>query len=212
MITGNASVPRVRAEDPGPAGDASELAAVEVALARRAEIERARSTADALEAEVSLARRSWLSGTSVTGGFKDQSDGRNGLFLGLHLPLPLLDRRAAATDAALARAERAGTEVTVLRSRVAREAALAQARLESALSQRELMEGGVSEADELLSSARVAYAEGEVGVVEFVDAADAFLEARILDADVSRGVWMARFELEHAIGGFPEGEPNGAER
>ena len=38
---------------------------------------------------------------------------------------------------------------------------------------------GVGEADQLLTIARIAYDEGEIGIVELVDAADAFLDARL---------------------------------
>ena len=55
---------------------------------------------------------------------------------------------------------------------------------------------------QLLTIARVAYEEGEVGIVELVDAADAFVEARLLENSIRAEEWLAYFELEHAIGGF----------
>lgn len=214
LVAGDGSLPRVRAEADEPVPAVPQVrTAVDVALARRPELVRARSAAAALDAQIGLARRSRFAGTSVTGGFKQQSNGQDGLFLGLHVPLPFVDRRGGAIDAAFAEAERAEAVVDLLRISIAREAALAEARLASALAQRDLIgDGGSAEGDELLSSARVAYAEGEVGVVELVDAADAFLEARLLDVEVERGVWIARIELEHVIGGFPGGNTTGAER
>ena len=213
LVVDDGSLPRVQAENPGLPGEAPALDAVEVALARSPDVARARSVSRALNAQVSLARRSRLSGTSLTGGFKDQSDGRSGLFVGVNIPLPILDRKGAAVDAAMAGAEQGEAEIDAVRLRVAREAALARARLEAAVAQLASVEDqGLGEADDLLASARVAYAEGETGVVEFVDAAEAFLEARTLDAQVSRAVWDARFELEHVMGGFPDGSPTGAER
>lgn len=213
LVVDDGSLPRVRAEDPGLPGEAPGVDPVAAALVGSPELARARSLARALDAQVSLTRRSRLSGTSLTGGFKDQSDGRSGIFLGVHVPIPLLDRKGAAVDAAVAGAERGQAEIDAVRLRIAREAALARARLDAALAQRVSVDDqGLAEADELLASARVAYAEGEAGVVEFVDAAEAFLEARSLDAQVSRAVWDARFELEHVMGGFPDGSPTGAER
>lgn len=213
LVVDDGALPRVRAEDPGLPGEAPGVDAVAAALAGSPELARARSLSRALDAQVSLARRSRLSGTSLTGGFKDQSDGRSGIFLGVHVPIPLLDRKGAAVDAAVAGAARGQAEIDAVRLRIAREAALARARLDAALAQRTSVDDqGLAEADELLASARVAYAEGEAGVVEFVDAAEAFLEARTLDAQVSRAIWDARFELEHVMGGFPDGSPTGAER
>lgn len=213
LVVVDGSLPRVRAEAPGLPGETPGLDPSEAALAGSPELARAHSVARALEAEVSLARRSWLSGTSLTGGFKDQSDGRSGLYLGVHVPLPLLDRKGAAVDAARAGAERGRAEIDAVRLRIAREAALAGARLQAALEQRTAAdEDRLVGANELLVTARVAYAEGEAGVVEFVDAAEAFLEARSLDVQVTRAIWDARFELEHVMGGFPDGSPTGAER
>ena len=121
------SLPRIQAEDPGLPDTPSASAAVETALAGNPELAAARWAARALDAEVSLARRSWLSGTSLTGGFKDQSDGRNGLYLGVHVPLPLFDRRRGAVDAALAGADRGRAEIDAVRLAVSRRAALARA-------------------------------------------------------------------------------------
>ena len=154
-----------------------------------------------------------LAGTAVIGGFKQQSDGRSGLFLGVQLPIPVLDRRSGAVDAATAEVERSESELDLLRLVVAREASLADSRLAGARRQQALLgDSGVEQAEQLLSIARVAYDEGEVGIVELVDAADAFLEARLLDSSVRAELWIAFHELEYAIGGFPREAETGAER
>lgn len=215
LVAGDGSLPRVRAEAPtlSPSQLPPDLVAVDRALARRPELAAARSATEALDAEASLVRRSWLVGTALTGGFKQQSDGRSGLFLGLQLPVPLLDRRRGAVDAAEAEVDRSESESELLRLAVAREASLAHARFQSASLQQALWEdGGIGEATDLLSIARLAYEEGEVGIVELVDAADAFLEARLLDSSVRAEVWIAFFELEHAIGGLPGEVETGVER
>ncbi len=224
MVSGDATLSRVR-----PAvslasgairGVASLLAdlvtdrvAVDRALARRPELAAARAATDALAAEASLARTSRLSGTAVTGGFKQQSDGRSGLFLGVQLPIPVIDRRAGAVEAASAEVDRAESELDLQRIVVAREASLANARLAGAERQRALLgDSGIEQAAELLRIARIAYEEGEMGIVELVDAADAFLEARLLDTSVRADLMHATHELEHALGGFSPETDNGAER
>ena len=154
-----------------------------------------------------------LAGSAVTGGFKQQSDGRSGLFLAVRLPIPVLDRRRGAVDAAQAEVDGSESRLEWLRLVVAREAALADSRLRGAQRQQALLgDSGVAEAAELLSIARVAYDEGEVGIVELVDAADAFLEARLLGSSVRAELWIAFHELEHAIGGFPREGETGVER
>ncbi|MCZ6713650.1 MAG: TolC family protein, partial [Deltaproteobacteria bacterium] len=208
LVAGDASVPRVR---PGAAVlDATalpfDLVAIDRALARRPELAVARSVTEALDAEASLARTSMLAGTAVTGGFKHQSDGRAGLFLGVQLPIPVLDRRSADVDAATAEVDRSESELDLLRLVVAREASLADSRLAGARRQQALLgDSGIEQAAQLLSIARVAYDEGEVGIVELVDAADTFLEARLLASSVHAELWIAFHELEHAIGGLPRG-------
>ena len=215
LVAGDGPLSRVQAEAPtlGPSQLPPDLVAVDRALARRPELAAARAATEALDAEAGLVRRSWLVGTALTAGFKKQSDGRSGLFLGLQLPVPLLDRRRGAVDAAEAEVDRSESESQLLRLAVAREASLAHARFQSASRQRALWgDGGIGEATDLLSIARVAYEEGEVGIVELVDAADAFLEARLLDSSVRAEVWIAFFELEHAIGGLPREVETGVER
>jgi cobalt-zinc-cadmium efflux system outer membrane protein len=218
LVSGDASVPRVR---PGAALDVAALLsalvadvdAIERALASRPELAAARSATEALDAEASLARTSILSGTAITGGFKQQSDGRAGLFLGLELPIPVLDRRGGAIDAAVAEVDRSQSELDLLRVVIAREASLADSRLAGARRQQALLgDSGIEQAAQLLSIARVAYDEGDVGIVELVDAADAFLEARLLASSVRAELWIAFHELEYAIGGFPREAETGAER
>lgn len=190
-----------------PAGDL-----VARALGRRPEAAAARAAAATRAAEAGLAGTSVLSGTALTGGAKRQSDGQAGFFVGLQLPLPFADRRAGATDAARAASQAADAENVLVGRWVAREASLAAARLESARRQRALLGAGGEAAAELLRIAEVAYGEGELGIMELVDAAAAFLEARLLESQIEAELWVAYFELEHAMGGLPEGAQTGVER
>ena len=64
-------------------------------------------------------------------------------------------------------------------------------------------------AEELLSIARLSYDEGEVGIVELLDATRAFVEARLLFRQVQADTWIAFFELEAAVGGFPPADGGG---
>jgi cobalt-zinc-cadmium efflux system outer membrane protein len=177
---------------------------VGTALANRAELRAARETIRALEGDASLAGSSWLAGTNVTGGGKTQSDGLDGWFLGLQVPLPLTDRRGGAKDAAQAAASQARARTALLTRVISRQVSLAEARLASLHRQRALVgEDAVGGADELLNIARLSYDEGEVGIVELLDAARAFVEARLLYSQVQADSWIAYFELEAAMGGFP---------
>lgn len=196
------------APHPGPGFDA-----VGQAMVRRAEIVAGGAAMDDRAASLGLARATRLSGTSLTGGLKRQSDGRNGAFFGVQIPIPLLDRRGGAVDAARAELDGATAEVELIRRAIGREALVALARLEAAQRMRAMMgEGGVDEGDQLLEIARLAYAEGELGIVEVLDAAETYLEARLMSTAVRLEDWLAFFELERAVGGLPEVMDTGEER
>ena len=181
------------------------------ALASRPEISAAEALVNALGAEASLAGSSRLRGTSLTGGLKRQSGGHEGLFFGLAVPLPLVDRRQGAVDAAQAEVLAAESEVDLLRRAIARQASLASTRLRTAQRQQELFgPTGIQEAQELFAIARLSFAEGEMRAVDLLDATKAFLEAQVLDSQVRAELWLAYFELEQAIGGLSDEDDNGA--
>lgn len=187
--------------------------AVETARARRPELRAVRAGVEEQRAEASLARSSVLAGTSLEAGMKRQSDGRNGLFLGLQLPLPVLDRKGAALEGARAAVAGAESEVALVEGMVAVEATLARARVDAAARVSELVgDRGPAEAEELLAIARVAYGEGEIGIVEMVDAAQTFTEAALQGLRARVASWSAYFELERAVGGLPDIMHQGDER
>ena len=184
---------------------------VDRALSNRPEIRSAESFVDALEAATGLAKSSVLRGTSVTGGFKRQADGLEGVFLGLEIPLPIADRKKGAVDAARAEVLAAESEVDLLRRAIARQVSLAASRLQIAQRQHQLFgPTGVQEAQELLAIARLSFAEGEMRAVDLLDATRAFVEARLLESQVQGELWKAYFELEQAVGGFSTETDNGA--
>jgi cobalt-zinc-cadmium efflux system outer membrane protein len=204
----SAAAPTESVPVPGPGFDA-----VSVALARRTEVIAAHAAIDAQRAEADLTRRGVAAGTSLGAGLKRQSDGRDGLFFEVQLPLPVLDRRSAAVDASRAAVTGAEAELEwVLRS-VSTEASLAWARVAAAARTAELHGGrGLAEAEELLAIARVAYDEGEVGIVEMLDAVEAFTEAGLLGIGARVEGWLAYFELEQAVGGLADNVDQGDER
>jgi cobalt-zinc-cadmium efflux system outer membrane protein len=173
------------------------------ALTRRPDIQAAEAVAEARGKETTLSRASVLRGTSLTGGIKRQSDGMDGLFMGLAIPVPIADRRGGAIDAAQAAALAADSEVTLLRRAIAQEVSIASSRLSTAQRQQEVFGSeSAQEAEELLAIARLSFAEGEMRAVDLLDAAKAFVEARLLGLQVRADLWDAYFELEQALGGF----------
>lgn len=176
-----------------------------LAMIRRQEVAQAQAAVQMFTAEATLARGGILSGAGVTGAYKHQSDAGDGLLLGVQVPIPIFDQRSGAVDAARAGAAGAAFEVELVRRTVAREASLAFHRitaLERALAV--LGAGPVEAGGGILDIARIAYEQGEVGIVELLDAANASFDARLRDTATRVELWEAYFELDRAVGGFPD--------
>jgi len=196
---------RVRAETIGSGGPEWDPAGDHVtrALGSRSEMVEAMELVSAMRAEAGLTRKSLLTGTRITGGLKRQSDGLDGIFVGLEVPLPLSDRRAGAKDAVASAVAEAELQVELLSRAITREVTLAAARLESTERQLDLLgPNAVGAAQELLAIGRLSYAEGELTIVELLDATEVFIEARLLDSQIRGDLWKAFFELDHAVGGY----------
>lgn len=198
MLVGEAQAARPLAPAPVPAaldepadggGDAAAAPVAQSAVARR----------DAIEAQARAARR-WSLPLTVGAGIKRTEVAGvrdDAAILELSVPLPLFDRRradaaAAAADADLARAEAAQVERD---ARASRAAAGSEARRLLAEVQR-LQAQRLPAAERMAASARRAYAEGELGVVELLDALDA--RAALVDAalELEHRARLALIELE----------------
>ncbi len=195
------------APEAAPTGEPPQVDVTNVlaaAQARRAEILVALAEADAARAELRLDRRERLPDPTLTGGYKRQSDGLSGAFLGFALPLPLFNRGGGQIQAAAARVTAAESRLALaqrhiendVRTTDERYASLA-ARVE--LFRRELLSG----VDDLLDIAQVSYAEGEMTLLELLDATEAFREARVTAAELLADYWVSYYDLERAAGGFP---------
>lgn len=175
--------------------------ALEAALERPG-VRAAAREVEAAAAAASVARQGWIPSPSLSAGYKDQEDGFSGPVLGVGLALPLFDRSGGAAEAAEAR--RAAAEAGLaLRRREARndvEAALeryASARRRLSTVADDLLEG----TDDLLEIARLAWAEGEMDLVELMDAAGAYRDARVTEVELRADAWIAYHDLIRATGG-----------
>lgn len=173
--------------------------ALSVARVRRPELAAAAHRTGAAHGTRSAARAERLPVPTLTAGYKEQSDGLSGAFLGLGLPIPLFDRKGgavAAGEAAVSAA--AAREVLVAREveddvRAAHDAYLA-ARANLSRAER------VGDTGALLSVARVSYEEGDMTLVELFDAVDAFHAAHVITTRVIADAWVGWFDLERAVG------------
>ena len=206
-----------------PEGDAAEVApaedvqdaparltleaALERARTHRAELRSARAEVASAEAALRLARRERLPEPTVTAGYKRQSDGFSGVFLGLSTPLPVFDRNRGAIDARQARFQAAETRRILTERQVERDVRRAHAAYASLAERYELISGELlGEAGALLNAAQVGYDEGEMSLVELLDAAEAYRDARTSTIELQTDLQVTYYDLLRATGGtFPGG-------
>jgi len=175
------------------------------ALTYRGEIAAAASSAEAARATVSVAKWARLPDPAITGGYKRQSDGSDGPFLGLTIPVPLWNWRGGDIAAAEARVEAAEAQEQLARILVTNDVRTATQKYASLESRAALIgDELLSDVDDLLDVAVLSYTEGELTLLEVLDAARAYSEAGVTKARLRAAYWIAYYDLERAVGGFPD--------
>jgi outer membrane protein, heavy metal efflux system len=193
-----------------PSERLSELAAVAavsdletglLTAAGRADVRAAEAEIEAAEAVLTLQRRLRMPDVTLSGGYKHQADGYKGAVLGVSVPLPLRDRNRGGI---------AEAEANLGAARTRRELALrrAESEIRRAWATRRSLEARMRligeillpESAGLLETARLAYAEGEMTLIELLDAADAYRGARESVTVLLADYLGATYELERATG------------
>jgi cobalt-zinc-cadmium efflux system outer membrane protein len=171
------------------------------ASSARAELRALREWGARATFEADAARRTRLPSPTLFGGLKRGDDGAGratGGVFGISVALPLFDagrRDAARWEAERTRvnAERAAIEYRI-RSEVAGAAEVFTVR------QNALAREQPGSADELAQIAEVAYREGEIGILELLDAVRTSARARNRGIDLRLDVRLAQIALERAVG------------
>lgn len=168
-----------------------------------------------LDAEVALAdarvtARERVPTPTLSAGYKDERvaapsggslSGFRGVIAGLSIPLPVFDRRAAAVEASDADARRLRAEEDVVRRRVAREVLDARDALRAAEEQRAALAPYVGEDSRVaVRAVQASYAEGEITLVEWLDAIRAYQDAESTYVTLQAEVAIRRAALSRAVG------------
>jgi outer membrane protein, heavy metal efflux system len=172
------------------------------ALARRSEIAAAAAALDAARADARARRSGRVPDITATGGYKRQSDGMAGAFLGLSIPLPVWDRRAGAVTAADARVAAAEARLTQAERHVRNDVARSLLAYEAAVARIAMLTDPRADAADLLTTAQIAYDAGEMDLVQLLDAAGALRDSEALEARLRAELWISWFDLERAVGGL----------
>jgi cobalt-zinc-cadmium efflux system outer membrane protein len=190
-----------------------EMTAVALALERRAEMRSAEASIAAANASIQYLSTFTGPDVTVTGGYKRQSDGFDGFFLGVNVPLPTFDRRKGDLEAAEAGARGAFARVELTRRSIENDVRRSLAAYVSLSGRIALIRNQLlSEVDDLLRIARVSYSEGEMSLLELLDAAEAFRESQIMGSQLTSEHWIRYYDLERALGGPVAATTGGIER
>jgi cobalt-zinc-cadmium efflux system outer membrane protein len=184
-------------QPPPPAADAL----IAKATSTRAELRALQQLGERAMLEAEAARRARLPSPNLFGGLKradDMSGRQTGAVFGLSVSVPLFDaggRESArwAAERARVEAERASIEHRI-RSEIVGASEVLSMR-QAALSQEQ--QGA---AEELVQIAEIAYREGEVGILELLDAVRTASRARVRTIDLRLEARLAQIALERAVG------------
>ena len=184
-----------------PPIDLNQLQAL--ALGRRPEILALEADVRSAEAERRGMRAQRVPDLTATGGFKRQSDGFNGLFLGMSVPIPLWNRSSGVIEAADARVMGEETLLVFTRREIEEDASRALDVYSSQVRRSELLSNRSEQSRvDLLDVAQVAYDAGEMELIGLLDAAEALSDAETATVRIQSEVWISYYDLERAVGGF----------
>jgi outer membrane protein TolC len=187
---------------PDVRGDVASL--VTQALETRGEFRAAERSIAQFEAERVAATRLRLPTPSITGGLKqsDLSGSRaSGYQFSIDLTVPLFSRGQAADALARASKARAEAEAESWRTRIAAEVRAAYAVLAIHQERANRYRDAASQISEpLVAVARVGYEEGELGILELLDAERQALEARVRMLELAADARRAAIELDRVVG------------
>lgn len=183
-----------------------------LAAQSRARIELRIATLDAMSAvaEARLALRERTPTPTFTAGYKGERvadpgagslTGFRGITAGFSIPLPVFDRREGAIAAADADTRRVTAEGDALRRRILREVSDAHDALQAAEAQQAALAPHVGDdARVAVRAVQASYAEGEITLVEWLDAIRAYQEAELTNVMLQAEVAVRRVELARAVG------------
>ena len=197
--------PPVTADAAGPRDSSNDTRGVGGAdLGRRPDVEAAVERQRAAGQAEELARKQAIPDLVLTAGYSHLDPGLDGFVWSVGLTLPVFDRRT--DDAAALQVEQARWDRQVASLKVEAEAQREQARRGYVDATQALQRMGTGTETDLAPVARLAYEEGAMSVMEFVDALRTDLEARSTRIELERQRSVQWFEWRWAIGEERQGD------
>jgi outer membrane protein, heavy metal efflux system len=180
------------------------LALIEQALANRGDYRASELSIDRFEAERAAATRLQIPTPSLTGGLKRSDFGgttSSGYQVSVDFSIPLFSRGQAATALATAQKARAQAEAESWRLQIEADVRAAHnvARIQHERVTR-YQEAAAAIAEPLAQIGRVGYEEGELTILELLDADRQALDARLQLLELAAAARRAAIELDRVIG------------
>jgi len=177
----------------------------EIALRSHPRLRVAEAELAAADSAARLAARSWIPTPVISGGYKREQEAGTRSFQGyvaaLSLPLPLWNRQQGTRQAAEARARRAQAHLHGLRKHLLEEFGIAWSAYQTALESLSVLRPHLGdEAAAAVEAAQASYLEGEIRLIEWLDAVRAYQEAATAYADVRADIWVQHAALQRAVG------------
>ena len=187
-----------------PAPPAPADALVAEALASRGDYRAAELAISRVQAERQAAARLAVPTPTLTAGLKHSGLAgltRSGYQVSVDVPLPLFNRGQASVALAAAQSARTEAELTELRIRIETEVRTAHAVL--LVEQRRAAQyrrAATEVAEPLATTGRLAYEEGELGILELLDAERQALDARLRAVELAAAARRAAIDLDRTAG------------
>ena len=178
--------------------------AILAARLHRPEIAFTKEKVEAARALVAQEYASRLPSPTLVAGYKRQSNGFSGPLFGVALPVPIFNRNRGMIEARQAELHAAETQLMLVERQIENDVIQAYETHDSLVASVELIRDGLlADVGGLLRSARVSYDEGEMLLVELLDATEAYQDARIMSIDLLADLQTSHYDLLRAIGGGP---------
>jgi outer membrane protein, heavy metal efflux system len=179
-------------------------ALVEQALDARLDHRARQLTSTRFETERRAADRLRVPVPTVTTGLKRAGTGgflHNGYQFSVDLTVPFFNRGQSAALQAQAQADRARAEAEALRLQIEADVRTAYTTVVLRRAQTDAYRRSVAEtAEPLVATARIAYEEGELGILELLDATRQAVDARLRSLEAAALARRAAIALDRAIG------------
>ncbi len=168
-----------------------------LALQNRPDQQAAKAYLDVREAALKSAKRGGLPDISVGVGYKRQFDDLNGPVAEVRFELPVFNRNQGTIQSSRATIDQQNLTVELLEKQITLEVQKADNRYSLYHDMLELFSSDISPLPErILEIAQFSYSEGEMSLIELLDAVRAYTEAFQTKNDLTLKYYLSIFELE----------------